>query len=84
MSDSTAVVQHEALRREDAYKLTRLRIASLLETHTNDKGKALELLERWERGVWAGVLLAAPDAAQAKEAFAVAASAFLGDAHGGR
>lgn len=75
----TEVVRYEdAGSAEPAYKLTRLRLAALLESYTNDKGKALDLLERWERGVWAGVLLAAPDAAAAREAFGVAATAFMG------
>lgn len=66
----------------DGYKLTRLRLATMLEGYTNDKGRALDLLERWERGIWAGVLLAAPDASAAKEAFGVAATAFLGEGDG--
>ena len=84
MTDGTSVLRVEdAGSSEAAYKLTRLRLATLLESYTNDKGKALDLLERWEQGVWAGVLLAAPDAAQAREAFGVAASAFMeGDRNG--
>lgn len=82
MSDTTSVMKVEEMSHGDGYKLTRLRLATMLEKYTNDKGRALDLLERWERGVWAGALLAAPDAASAKEAFGVAASAFLGDVDG--
>ena len=59
------------------YKRTRLALATMLESYTDDKGKALELLERWEKGVWACVHLNQPTATAAKEAFAVAAQEFL-------
>jgi len=59
------------------YKRTRLAIATMLEGYTDDKGKALELLERWERGVWACVHLNQPTATAAKEAFALASQEFL-------
>ena len=79
---SEAVVRIEDMPDGSGYKVTRLRLASMLERYCNDKGRALDLLERWERGIWAGVLLAAPDATAAKEAFGVAASAFLGNDNG--
>lgn len=60
------------------YKLQRARIAEMLQTYTgNERGVALELLERLEHSWWTSALLAAPTAAAAKEAFAVAALAFL-------
>ena len=62
---------------EDDYKRTRLALAMTLEQYTDDKGKALDLLERWERGVWACVHLNQPTATAAREAFKVAAQEFL-------
>ncbi len=59
------------------YKKTRLALAIMLEGYTDDKGTALDLLERWERGVWACVHLNQPTATAAKEAFALAAAEFL-------
>lgn len=59
------------------YKRTRLALATMLESYTSDKGRALDLLERWERGVWACVHLNQPTASAAKDAFAVAAEEFL-------
>ncbi len=78
MSESTELAPIEELPdMVSDYKRTRLALATMLEKYTDDKGKALDLLERWERGVWACVHLNQPTATAAKEAFAVAAQEFL-------
>ena len=73
------VMEGQSVITDPGYKLTRIRLAEALEAYTGDKGKALDLLERWERGTWACALLAAPSASEAREAFGMAATAFLGD-----
>ncbi len=78
MSESTELAPTKDLSdMVDDYKRTRLELATMLEQYTDDKGKALDLLERWERGVWACVHLNQPTATAAKLAFAVAAQEFL-------
>lgn len=61
----------------DGKKLERARIASELGRYVPDKGQVLELLERWEDSIYAGVLFAAPNAKKANEAYSVAIAAFL-------
>ncbi len=82
MSDGTEITPFEptAISADVVgYKRTRLALSTLLESYTSDKGQALELMERWENGVWACVHLNQPTAAAANEAFSVAAQGFLRD-----
>lgn len=65
---------------ENAYKVLRLRIAEVIEKRTNDKGQALDIVERWERSVWAAVHFSTPTARDARDAFMIAGERFLSEA----
>lgn len=58
------------------YAMARLHVAQLLEDLTGDKIKALEILRRFEAGLWATALLYNENAAQAHQSFGVGFDAF--------
>lgn len=72
-----------AISDEGRYKLLRYRIVELFEKYTKDKAAALELMERWERGVMGALHLVAPNATAMREGFAAAATQFLQEPNDG-
>jgi hypothetical protein len=61
------------------YKNYRYRIVAMFEKYTNDKAAALELMERYEKGVLGALHIVAPNASSMRMGFAAAAEKFLED-----
>ncbi len=80
MGQQLVPAEAQALTQDERYRVIRAQMAEVCERLAGrNRQAALAFLERYERAVWAGVLLAAPDAATAKLGFEAAARAFLGD-----